>query len=309
MKEISKVGIIGAGTMGRRIAFSCIINGVYVCLYDINPSAVAEAEKAIQKLIRDREADGRLNAGTWETVFHFLSASSTLENCVHSVDLVVETVTEDLSIKRNVFTEIDKHAPSEALIGTNTSSIPGSRIADVMQRPEKVFNFNFGSVDNVKVEVMGNPKTSVGTIDAIINFLKTLQLVPLVVRKEIMGYASNRVWRAVKKEVLFLLDGGYSTPEDIDRSWMLQWNTSLGPCGLMDKIGLDVVRDIEMVYYEESGDPSDRPPKMLDEMIEQNKLGVKTGVGFYTYPNPEYMNPGWLKKELPLNPKDEDGCT
>ena len=83
--------------------------------------------------------------------------------------------------------------------------------------------------------------------------------------------------------------------EDIDRGWMLEWETPIGPCGLMDLIGLDVVRDIEMVYFEESGDPSDRPPKLLLDMIENGKLGVKSGEGFYRYPNPAFKKLGWVK--------------
>ena len=110
-----------------------------------------------------------------------------------------------------------------------------------------------------------------------------------------MGYCCNRIWRAVKKEVLFLLDGGYISAEDIDRGWMLEWETTLGPCMIMDMIGLDVVRDIEMNYFRASGDPSDRPPKLLLEKIEQGKLGVKSGEGFYQYPHPAYKESGWLK--------------
>ncbi len=93
--------------------------------------------------------------------------------------------------------------------------------------------------------------------------------------------------------MLFLLDQGYSTPEDIDRGWMLDWNTPIGPCGAMDQIGLDVVQDIEQVYYETSGDPSDRPPQLLHDMIANGKLGEKSGEGFYRYPDPAYMRPGW----------------
>ena len=170
-------------------------------------------------------------------------------------------------------------------------------MADATERPEKAFNFNFGPPDDLKVEVMGHPLTDPSIIEVVMNFVKSLGLVPILVRREIMGYAGNRVWRAVKKEVLFLLDGGYATAEDIDRGWMLEWETSIGPCGLMDIVGLDVIRDIEMVYYEASNDPSDRPPQLLLKMIEQGKLGVKSGEGFYKYPHPAYKKPGWLKGE------------
>jgi 3-hydroxyacyl-CoA dehydrogenase len=141
---------------------------------------------------------------------------------------------------------------------------------------------------------MGHPGTAPDVLEDAMEFVRSLGLLGIRVNGEIMGYGGNRIWRAVKKEVLYLLDRGHVTPEDVDRGWIAEWNTSMGPCGLMDEIGLDVVRDIEMVYYKASGDPSDRPPALLLEMIAQGKLGVKTGEGFYRYPNPSYRQPGWL---------------
>jgi len=295
MKEISKVGILGAGTMGRRIAYSCIISGKETKLFDILPAALEDAREAVQSLIEERVSDGRLPTGSLEKADPLLSFCSTLEECVAAVDLVIETVPENVQLKREVFAEIDKRADPSTLIGTNTSSIPGSKLADATQRPEKIFNFNFGPPDDLKVEVMGHPLTAAETIESAQEFVKSIGLVPILVRREIMGYAGNRVWRAIKKEVLFLLNGGYATPDDIDRGWMLEWETPIGPCGLMDMIGLDVVRDIEMVYYEASGNPSDQPPKLLLDMIATGKLGLKSGEGFYRYPDPAYKKPGWLK--------------
>ncbi len=142
---------------------------------------------------------------------------------------------------------------------------------------------------------MGHPCTSVETLKAATSFIRDLGLIPILVKGESVGYALNRVWRAVKKEVLHLLEQGQVTAEDIDRGWMLDWGTPVGPCGLMDQIGLDVVRDIEMVYFRASGDPSDRPPPFLHAMIGAGKLGVKSGEGFYNYPSPAYIRPDWLK--------------
>ncbi len=157
-----------------------------------------------------------------------LSISSTLKECVTGVDLAIETVTENVEIKRQVFAEIDKYAAPDALIGSNTSSIPSSMMADATKRPEKVFDFNWSKPDDLKVEVMGNPQTSSRTIESVLKFVRDLGLIPILVKKEILGYATNRVWRAVKKEVLSLLDKGHITPEDMDRAWMLDWGTDIG---------------------------------------------------------------------------------
>lgn len=295
VKNIEKVGIVGAGTMGTRIAFGCVICGIETHLYDIAPDISKKANQSIFSMIEKRISEGKFMPETKKSAKMLLSISQSLKDCVYGKDLIIETVSENLELKRQVFEKIDQLASNETLIATNSSSIPGSRLADATSRPEKVINFNFGPPDDMKVEVMGNPNTSKVTVETILKFIRSLNLVPIFVRREIMGYAINRVWRAVKKEVLFLLDGGYITPQDIDRGWMLEWGTKIGPCGFMDIVGLDVVHDIEMVYYEASKDKSDKPPKILKDMIKEGKLGVKTGEGFYKYPNPSYEHPGWLK--------------
>jgi 3-hydroxybutyryl-CoA dehydrogenase len=148
------------------------------------------------------------------------------------------------------------------------------------------------------VELMKGTATSEETVAKAVQFAHNIGLTPLLVRKESTGFIFNRVWRAIKKECLHLVDDGVASHEDVDRAWMILNNQSVGPFGLMDIVGLDVVRDIEMVYFQESGDESDAPPQLLLGKIEKGELGVKTGEGFYTYPNPAYQNPAWLKGEL-----------
>jgi 3-hydroxybutyryl-CoA dehydrogenase len=281
--------------MGRRIAFSCIINEKETRLYHKSTEKVQAAVEAVRELIEERIDSGRLRGDILEPAMKLLKGVTSLEACVSEVDLVIESVPERLDLKRIVFGEIDRLVAPDTLLCTGTSSIPGSKLADTVKRPDTFFCINFSGPDDLKVEVMGHPLAAQATIDAAMAFVREIGLVPILVKKEIMGYAYNRVWRAVKKEVLFLLHGGYTTAEDIDRAFMLDWNVPIGPCGLMDEIGLDVIRDIEMNYYNASGDPSDQPPQFLLDMIAEGKLGVKSGEGFYMYPNPAYRQPGFLK--------------
>jgi len=296
MQQISKVGIVGAGTMGRRIAFGCVVCNKETRLFDISPSIAKRAEMVVHDLVEDYLSSDSFNKAqkNAKALSSLLSISSSLQDCVSGVDLVIETVPENIELKREVFIEIEKFVDSETLICTNTSSIPGSELAKVTRKARKVFNINFGSLKDLKVELMPNPHTDSTTMEAAIQFVKSINLIPIVVKREILGYATNRIWRSIKKEVLFLLDGGYITAEDIDRAWILDWETSKGPCAIMDEIGLDVVRDIEVVYYEDSKDPSDLPPKFLLDKIAEGKLGVKSGEGFYKYPKPAFKKPGWL---------------
>ena len=283
--------------MGRRIAFSTTARGFDTTLFDTSPAAREAAPQVVERLLRERETSGALPPGTTAQALARLSVVDSLAQCVGDADLVIETVPERVELKREVFAAIDKATTGHALIATNSSAIPGSWLADATMRPNHVFNSNFGTPDDLKVEIMPNPDTSARTLNKAIRFVRALGLVPIVVRKELVGYAGNRVWRAVKKEVLRLIDQGYSTAHDIDRGWMLDWGVSIGPCGLMDKVGLDVVRDIELVYYGASGDPTDRPPPLLDAMIARGHLGEKTGKGFYHYPDPAFAQPGWLTGE------------
>ena len=295
MTDIEQVGIVGAGTMGRRISFGCIIEGVPARLYDVDASVLEEAQTAVGVLLDEWVEADRLTPGRRSEAAALLTTHSSLSECLIDVGLVIEAVPEDVDLKRDVFAQIDAAADADALIVTNSSSIPGSRLAVATDRPAQVANVNFGPPGDRKVEVMAHPSADPATMGTVTRFVRRLNLVPIRVQREIMGYAINRIWRAVKKETLFLLDGGYAAPEDIDRGWMLEWDAPMGPCGLMDKVGLDVVRDIEQTYFEESGDPSDRPSQLLHDMIESGRLGEKVGEGFYSYPDPAYQQSGWLE--------------
>jgi 3-hydroxybutyryl-CoA dehydrogenase len=299
-KTITRVGIVGAGTMGCRIACRSAVSGLETYVYDAYPEALDRSMGALQEWLREQVSRGELTEEEAECARSRVHPCESLEGCAADVELVVETVPENIELKREVFAEIDALAPSEVLIATNSSSLPCSWLANATQRPDQVFNVNFSDprIDDL-VEVMKGVQTSEETLAAGVAFVRALGMVPIVTYKEIMGFSFNRVWRAIKRETLHLVADGYSTFEDLDRAWMLEFHMPYGPFGLMDRIGLDVVRDIEKQYYLESGEERDKPPQMLEEMVAQGYLGVKSGRGFYTYPNPAYEQPGWLRKEPP----------
>lgn len=286
------VAIVGAGTMGRRIAYGCAARGVRARLHDVSEEALAGALVAVRALLEEAHEAGGPEA---DEACALVETCRDLGDCVRGADWIIEAVPEDLELKRVVLGRIGAAAPADAFIASNTSSLPGSWLAESTGRPGRFTNMNFGTPGDLKVEVMGHPGTDPGTTEAAKRFLRALGLVPIVARREIQGYPTNRIWRAVKKESLHLIAGGYLSAEEIDRAWMLDWGTPIGPCGLMDVVGLDVVRDIENVYYKASGDSSDRPPDFLDRMIERGELGLKSGKGFYTYPAPAFERADWLK--------------
>jgi 3-hydroxybutyryl-CoA dehydrogenase len=175
--------------------------------------------------------------------------------------------------------------------------MPVSLFEDATNRLDKVINTHFYTPVSLRpiVDLMGGSKTTTQTMETMRSFAMSIELTPLMVQVESMGFIFNRVWRAIKRECLHLVDEGVSTPDDVDRAWMIALDKPIGPFGMMDMVGLDVVENIESIYYEKSGAEADKPPKLLLDMIANGDLGQKTGKGFYDYPGPAFQDPSWLK--------------
>lgn len=217
---------------------------------------------------------------------------------VSQADLVIEAVPEHLPLKRHLFTQLDQLCSAHTILATNSSSIHVSRIEDATQRPRQVLNMHFYQPSRAPmVELMRGSSTSDQTMTVAYQFIQTLRLRPVMVHKESTGFIFNRIWHAIKRECLRIVADGIASHEDVDRMWMTIMGTARGPFASMDWVGLDVVRDIETVYYHESGNESDAPPQFLHDKIARGELGMKTGNGFYTYPNPRYLEPDWLRGE------------
>ncbi len=296
-ESLQKVCVVGAGFMGGQIALHCAVHARDVWLHDVSEDALARAQAQQRQLLDDQVAAGVAKESETSATLDRLRRTTSLEEAAAEADIVIEVVKEDLAVKREVFAALDRICAPHTILTTNSSSLRISRIESATERPDKVLNTHFVQPvwTHPFVELMGGPATSAETMETVKDFMESMGLLAILVRKENTGFVFNCIWRAVKKESLRLLDQGVASVEDIDRTWMIQMESDMGPFAMMDRIGLDVVRDIEQVYYEESGDPRDAPPRALDEMIARGELGVKTGKGFYTYPDPAWQKPGFLK--------------
>jgi 3-hydroxybutyryl-CoA dehydrogenase len=286
--------------MGARIAYRCAISGFETRLFDTYPDALRKAVDKIETWMQAGVQDGHISVAQASQAKGKIKAFSSLEKCLKQTDLVIETVPENLTIKRRVLSEIDRHLSAKAFVCTNSSSLPCSRMADVLSRPERFFNINFSQPQDPSdklVELMRGAKTGDEALIAGESFVRALNMVPIITYREIMGFSFNRVWRAIKRETLHLVADGYSDFQDLDRAWIMEFGSPWGPFGLMDIIGLDVIRDIEQQYYLDSGEERDRPPAFLEKMVRDGNLGVKSGQGFYAYPDPAYKDPAWLHKQ------------
>ena len=302
--SIGSVAIVGAGTMGRQIAALVAASGRDVAIHDADPAAVEHA------VSRSREEMATLpNAPQYrhhphrllppsdpEAVLARIRPTNSLADAVAGADLVIEAVREDVETKLHVFSALDRLAP-EAILATNSSSLPSSLLVPAVSDPGRLLNLHFFAPIWVRsmLEIMGCGRTRPEVLAAAERFGRSLGLVTAVVRGESKGFIINRVWRAVKREALRVVDEGHADPADVDRLWMLFFGTSVGPFGIMDMVGLDVVADIEASYAAVATDPENRPSAILHRLIAEGKLGEKTGEGFYRHPDPAYLRPDWLR--------------
>ena len=294
---IKKVSVIGLGTLGAQIAIQAAYYGYEVKGYDQDSEIF---QKTVQKVLGMMKFLGKkptMSVEEWHQTAAKVKLAKDLGGALKEADLVIEAVPENLELKRKVWAQIDSLAPKGAFLATNSSSIPISRIESATQRPEKCLNIHFyqPAIGMNIVDVMGGTKITREAIETAQQFARSIECIPLTVKKEILGFCFNSVWRAIKKQTLYMWAGGFVDFRDIDRAWMVFTNMNHGPFFLMDLVGLDVVYDIEMSYYNESKDPKDQPPKALKDMIDRKEMGLKTGKGFYTYPNPEFAKPDFLK--------------
>ena len=286
------VAIVGAGSIGARVAWVCARAGLETRIIDPAPGRADEAKA--QALGRGDGRGGPL-AGS-------LIIATSLEQALTGVQLAFESVPESLTLKQRVLAEIDDHASATSYIGSNTSSLLCSSLANATRRPERVFNLNFGDPYTTPlVELMGCARTAPTTLAFARAWAEALGMTVLQARKEQMGYVANRMWRVIKKEALRQIAEGVATAEDIDRGWMLSYGGDIGPCGMMDDVGLATVAAVEDVYFAATSDASDRAPDFLREMIASGCFGVASGRGFYGYPDPEFRRPDFLSAPEPID--------
>jgi len=266
--EIKIVSIIGVGYLGKQIAERSALKGYTIRLYDTN---VEDLEKFSKKL--------KLKKTPEEITSH-----ETIEDAVKDADLIIEAVPELLDLKREIFKVIDKTAQPNAIIATNSSSIPVSKLEDVVARKDKLLNIHFYNLITMPMaDIMRGTKTSDETFEKSKKWVESIDITPLIVKKECYGFVFNRVWRAIKKESMKIWAGGYADLEEVDKAWRIFTGMELGPFQFMDQIGLDVIYDIEMSYYKKSGLEDDKTPQAFKDMVDKGNLGQKTKKGFYTY--------------------------
>jgi 3-hydroxybutyryl-CoA dehydrogenase len=269
--------VIGSGTLGSRIALMLASSGGEVRLYDPNANQLEVARRYVEAELP------RLVAERSPALPGRLVLSRSVQAAVADTWMVVEAIPERLDLKTKIFGDLDRLAPEDAILASNSSSHPTSQFIDPVSRPGRVANTHYYRPPEVNVvEVMSCGKTTDEVMTRLFERLPAYGLLPFHVLKESVGFIYNRIWAAIKRESLAVVAEGVSTPEIVDQLFQRVLGSRDGPFRMMDKVGLDVVLDIEEHYAAiRPGIPAE-PRQLLKRYIEQGRLGIKSGKGFYS---------------------------
>jgi 3-hydroxybutyryl-CoA dehydrogenase len=270
------ITVIGCGTLGRRIALMASTRGGEVRIFDTQHHSLEEGLKYVAETLP------AVIASIPGAVAGRVRGETDLSTAVKNAWLVVEAVPERLNVKQAVFAELDAKAPQDAILATNSSSYPSSQLIDQVARPERVLNMHYYMPPELPmVELMSCGKTDPSIIDFLMERLPLYGLVPFRVQRESVGFIFNRIWAAIKRESLSVVEEGVANLEDVDRMFNLFTAHQPAPFRLMDRVGLDVVLAIEEHYAEVRKEVPEGPRKLLQRYVDDGRLGVKSGRGFY----------------------------
>ena len=217
---------------------------------------------------------------------------------MRDADLISESVPESIPIKESFWREASRHAPARTVFTTNTSTLSPSALAGYVDRPQKflALHFAIGVWDSNIGEVMGHPGTDPAVFERLLTFAAEIGLVPIPIRKEQNGYIVNSLIVPWCTAALDLLVRGVSDFESIDRTWMIALQSGMGPCGMMDRMGLGVVHHVAKLVGETTPNAKalDYAGYIDEHFIQKGRLGVASGQGFYRYPNPAFAQPGFI---------------
>ena len=270
------ITVIGCGTLGRRIALMASTQGGEVRIFDKDYRSLEDGLKYVAETLP------AVVASIPGAIAGYVRGETELAAAVRNAWLVVEAVPEQLNVKRLVFAELDSVAPQDAILATNSSSYPSSQLIDQVARPERVLNMHYYMPPELPVvELMSCGKTDPAILDFLMEHLPLYGLVPFRVQRESVGFIFNRIWAAIKRESLSVVEEGVAKLEDVDRIWELFTAHQPAPFRLMDKVGLDVVLAIEEHYAAVRNDVPEGPRKLLQRYVDGGRLGIKSGRGFY----------------------------
>ncbi|HEX5139185.1 MAG TPA: 3-hydroxyacyl-CoA dehydrogenase family protein [Planctomycetota bacterium] len=282
--RIRTVGVLGAGTMGAGIAQVCAQADCDVRLYDVSKEAVAKGVKRISDFLGKGVGKGKVTAADRDAALARIRSVTAVSEGASGADLVIEAAPEDLELKRKLFREVAQVAPKGAILATNTSSLPITRIAEDNDAAPRIVGMHFfNPVPLMKLlELVVGEKTAPATVEAVREFGVRLGKEVITVRDR-PGFASSRLGIAIAMEAIRMVEEGVASPEDIDKAMVHGYGHPMGPLRLTDVVGCDIRLAIADHLAEALKAQHFKPPQLLRKMVAEGKLGKKSGRGFYEW--------------------------
>jgi 3-hydroxybutyryl-CoA dehydrogenase len=283
---IKKLCVVGAGTMGAGIAQAAVESGIETALRDVEERFVRRGMDTIKTFVGKKLEKGKLNQADHDRILGRLKGTVSLKEAVAGADMVIEAVFEDLGLKQSIFAELDRLCPEGTILSSNTSTLSISKIASVTINPGRVIGTHFFSPVPLMrlVEVIRGELTSEAAVESTLEFCGAIQKTAILA-KDVPGFIVNRFLCLLYNEAADQIDKGYAKPQDIDLGLKLGANHPMGPVEIMDMAGVDVVYNALKALYEMTGEERYKPSPLFAEMLRENRLGRKTGRGFYEYGN------------------------
>lgn len=281
--KVKHISIIGSGVMGRGIAYVSAMGGFTTTLIDVNGQALQSAEKEINSIFEKGLKRGKLTEQEAAIGQAKLSYTTNLAEGVSNADLIIEAVPEKRDIKKSVFEQMEKYAPSTCYFATNTSTMSPTEIASYAGRPERTIAMHFfNPVHRMKlVEIVRGLETNDETAQLIREVAEQMGKETVVIN-EFPGFVTSRISALVGNEAFYMLQEGLGTPEEIDKAIKLGLNYPMGPFELVDLVGLDVRLNNLRYLHEKLGEKY-RPAPLLEQYVQAGRLGRKSGRGVYDY--------------------------
>ncbi|MBV0931451.1 3-hydroxyacyl-CoA dehydrogenase [Lentilactobacillus sp. IMAU92037] len=294
--SIKKVTVAGSGVLGSQIAFQSAFKGFDVTVYDISQAAVDQVEKRIKGLRHAYRhdiaaTDEEFNAGITRLKF-----TDDLAGAVKDADLVIEAIPENPDIKHDFYKKLATLAPSAAIFTSNSSTLVPSMFAADTGRPKQFLNMHFSNQVwlNNTAEIMGSPETDPAIYQEIVQYARDIGMVPIQLKKEQPGYILNSLLMPLNAAAGMLWLKEIADPKMIDRTWMVATGAPWGPFGILDAVGIRTAYNITLAAVNRN--PAVKPlADAFKKMLDEGKLGVESGEGFYKYPNPEYKTKKFIE--------------
>lgn len=296
--DIKKIAVAGTGVLGSQIAFQSAFKGFEVSAYDISDEALEQAKGRYQVLMERYQADKYGSKEEVEAAYKRISLSTDLAEVVKGADLLIEAVPELLDVKKDFYTKLAEVADEKTIFASNSSTMVPSQLVDFTGRPEKYLHLHFANeIWRLNIaEVMKHEKTSPEVFEQVIEFAKAIAMVPIPLHKEQPGYVLNTLLVPFLKAAMQLAADGIADPKIVDKTWMISTGAPLGPFAFLDIIGPNTPYNLYKGWGDQGDEISAKAAAWLkSEYLDKGKMGTANGQGVYSYPNPTYQDPDFLK--------------